>query len=236
MAVASEVPEVLILRLCRGQYGPLLTSLLTLCVAAPVLTGGPVKGALLDAALSCIVLTGICAARPGRRSVVIGFALAGLTLGSHRLVTVFHYEPLHAGHYALILAVLAYAARTILSAVVRDREVTIETIKGAVCVYLLIGLIWVYLFAMIDMAFPGSFRFPMTPEGRDVGHLIVRQDLHRLLYFSFCTLTTVGYGDIVPLRGVAQTACYLEAIVGQIFLTVLVARLVGMHISRPRPE
>ena len=54
-----------------------------------------------------------------------------------------------------------------------------------------------------------------------------------LLYLSFCTLTTLGYGDIIPLRGVAQTACYLEAVVGQIFLTVLVARLVGMHISRP---
>ena len=72
-----------------------------------------------------------------------------------------------------------------------------------------------------------------STEVREAGHLLIRQDLHRLLYFSFCTLTTLGYGDVVPLRGFAQTACYMEAIVGQIFLTVLVARLVGMHISRP---
>jgi voltage-gated potassium channel len=233
MDIASEISEPLILRLCRGQYGPLLVSLLTLCAAAPVLTGGPVKGAMLDAALSCIVLTGIYAASPGRRSIVIGFALACLTLSTHRLVTIFHNESLHAAHYALILAVLAYTARTILSAVVHDRQVTIETIKGAVCVYLLIGLMWVYLFVMIDMAFPGSFRLPDPTAGREAGHLIIRKDLHQLLYFSFCTLTTLGYGDVIPLRGFAQTACYLEAIVGQIFLTVLVARLVGMHISRP---
>ena len=232
MDITSDIAEPLLLRLCRGKYGPLLASLLVLCLAAPVLTGGPVKGALLDAAISCIVLTGIYAASPRRRSLVIGFVLACLTLASHRLVTVFHDERMHAAHYALILAVLAYAARTILSAVIHDRLVTIETIKGAVCVYLLIGLIWVYVFVTIDMLFPGSFRIPESPEGRDVGHLIVRQDLHRLLYFSFCTLTTLGYGDIIPLRGFAQTACYLEAVVGQIFLTVLVARLVGMHISK----
>jgi hypothetical protein len=95
---------------------------------------------------------------------------------------------------------------------------------------------WVYVFVTIDMAFPGSFRIGMTEEERLLGHLLVRQELHRLLYLSFCTLTTLGYGDLIPLRGVAQTACYLEAVVGQVFLTVLVARLVGMHISRPHSE
>ncbi len=225
--------EALVWQVCRGQYGPLFTSLLFLCVAAPVLTGDVVKGALLDATMSCIVLTGLNAADPGRRSLVIGFALACLTLTTHRLVTIFHSEALHAGHYLVILAVLAYTARTILWAVIRDSRVTIETIKGAVCVYLLIGLTWVYVFVTIDMAFPGSFRIEPSSEGLAVGHILVRRQLHHLLYFSFATLTTLGYGDIVPLRGVAQTACYLEAIVGQVFLTVLVARLVGMHISRP---
>ncbi len=232
MARAFARSERLITRVCRGQYGPLLTALLALCVAAPTLAGSLFNGALLDAAMSCIVLTGLYAADPGRRSLVVGFALACITLALHRLVAVIHYEPLHAAHFGLNLAILAYTARTILWAVVRDSQVTLETIKGAVCVYLLIGLTWVYLFVMIDMATPGSFRIAPSAEAAAEGHLLVRQELHRLLYLSFCTLTTLGYGDIVPLRGVAQTACYLEAVVGQIFLTVLVARLVGMHISR----
>lgn len=223
--------EALILRVGAGQYGPLLVALLALCLMAPLLTGGELKGGLLDAAMSSIVMTGLYAADPGRKALVIGFALACVTLATHRMVTLFHFEPLHIAHYAMILAVLVYTARTILWAVIRDSRVTIETIKGAVCVYLLIGLIWVYVFAMIDVTFPGSLRLPEPPGGRPAGHLLVRQDLHRLLYFSFCTLTTLGYGDIIPLRGVAQTACYLEAVIGQVFLTVLVARLVGMHIS-----
>jgi Ion channel len=232
MAKSLTKPETLVWRTCGGQYGPLLTALLFLCLAAPALTGGELKGALLDAAMSCIVLTGLYAAAPGRKAIVIGFALACLTLAMHRLVTIVHIEAIHALHYALNLAILVYAARTILWAVVRDRQVTIETIKGAVCVYLLLGLIWVYVFVTIDMVFPGSFRITMTAETKLVGHLLVRQELHRLLYLSFCTLTTLGYGDVIPLRSVAQTACYLEAVVGQVFLTVLVARLVGMHISR----
>jgi hypothetical protein len=111
--------------------------------------------------------------------------------------------------------------------------VTIETIKGAVSVYLLIGLIWVYLFVVIDMVWPGSFRIELTDESRAAGHMLVRQELHRLLYLSFCMLTTLDYGDIAPLRGGARTACYLEAVVWQVFLTALVARLVGMHLSQP---
>ncbi len=233
MSGTSTRPELLVTRVCRGQYGPLLVALLVLCAAAPTLMGSAFKGALLDAAMSCIVLAGLYAAAPGRRSLVIGFALACLTLATHRLTDIVHYEPLHAMHYALIFVILSYTGRTILWAVVRDSQVTLETIKGAVCVYLLIGLTWVYLFVMIDMATPGSFRIAQSAEAAAEGHLLIRQELHRLLYLSFCTLTTLGYGDIVPLRGVAQTACYLEAVVGQIFLTVLVARLVGMHISRP---
>lgn len=237
MARAFERSELMFWRVCQGRYGPLLVALLTLCVLAPSLTGDATKGALLDAAMSCIVLTGLYAAVPGRRALVIAFALGCVTLATHRLVTVYHFEPLHVAHYAMTFLILAYTARTILWAVLRDTRVTIETIKGAVCVYLLAGLMWVYAFVMIDITYPGSFRLELTPEGQAVGHLIVRRDLHRLLYLSFCTLTTVGYGDIVPLRGAAQTACYLEAIAGQIYLTVLVARLVGMHISGgPSPE
>jgi hypothetical protein len=235
MARASAKSKALLVHVGRGQYGPLLTALLVLCLAAPLLEGGPLKGAMLDTAMSAIVVTGLYAADPRRRSLVIGFTLACVTLATHRLVTVFHYEPLHALHYLLNLVILAYTARTILWAVIRDSQVTIETIKGALCVYLLIGLSWVYVFAAIDMAYPGSLKIPVSSESAERAHLLVRQDLHRLLYFSFCTLTTVGYGDIVPLRGVAQTASYLEAILGQIFLTVLVARLVGMHISQPPP-
>jgi hypothetical protein len=230
MANAITRSEALLARAFGGQYGPLLTSLLGLCLAAPGLTGGTVKGALQDAAMGCIVLAVVYSTAPGRRSLAVGLTLAFVALASHRISVRHHVE---AVHVLFLLAILAYATLTILAAVVRDTVVTVETIKGAVCVYLLIGLAWVYLFVQIDLVFPGSFRIEPSPEGVAEGHLLVRRQLPRLLYFSFSTLTTLGYGDIVPLRGPGQTACYLEAVVGQVYLTVLVARLVGMHISQP---
>jgi hypothetical protein len=235
MATVITRSEVMLVRAFGGQYGPLLTSLLVLCIAAPALRGGPVKGALLDLVMSCIVLASIYATAPGRRSVVVGLTLAVVALASHRMFVRHHYEALHVLNYVFLLSILAYASLTILSAVVRDPVVTVETIKGAVGVYLLIGLTWVYVFVLIDILFPGSFRIDPSPDEIAEGHIMVRRQLPRLLYFSFSTLTTLGYGDIVPLRGPAQTACYLEAVVGQIYLTVLVARLVGMHISQPPP-
>ena len=228
---AADRSDAMLRKAVGGQYGPLLCALLILCVTSPGLTGGTLKGGLLDILMSCIVVTGLYASLPKRRSIALGLALTAITLSTHRLVTAYRIEWLHGFHYALILAVLAFATLSILSAVVHDAIVTIETIKGAVCVYLLIGLAWVYVFALIDMGFPGSFKIDPTSETLAVGHLLVRRQLPRLLYFSYATLTTLGYGDIVPLRGPAQTACYLEAIVGQMYLTVLVARLVGMHIT-----
>ena len=234
---ADILEDRMLRRAFGGRFGPLLVALLILCLAAPGLTGGPLKGGLLDILMSCIVLAGLYAANPRRRSIGIGLALTTATLAIHRMVTVSDADWLRGFHYALILSILAFAMLSILSAVVHDTVVTLETIKGAVCVYLLVGLAWVYVFALIDMIFPGSFKIAPSAEGAEVGHLLVRRQLPQLLYFSFATLTTLGYGDIVPLRGPSQTACYLEAIVGQMYLAVLVARLVGMHIThRPGAE
>jgi hypothetical protein len=60
--------------------------------------------------------------------------------------------------------------------------------------------------------------------------LVHGQETGALTYFSFVTLTTLGYGDIRPLTSFARTACWLEAVIGQLYLTVLIARLVGLHL------
>jgi hypothetical protein len=230
MATATRRFDAPPLRAFGGQYGPLLGSLLGLCLTTPRLAE-TFHGALVDAAVSCIVLTGIYAAAPGRKSAAIGLTLAFFALASHRVMTRHDLDALHALHYLFLLAILLYATLTILRAVARDCVVTVDTIKGAVCVYLLIGVTWLYIFVLIDSFSPGSFRLDPSPEGR----VPEWQRLPQLLYLSFSTLTTLGYGDIIPLSGPARTACYLEAAVGQVYLTVLIARLVGMHISQPPP-
>ncbi len=111
----------------------------------------------------------------------------------------------------------------ILSFIFKEREITQELIYGAVVVYLFLGLMWGFIYLLIETVQPGSFSLASA-------HI---DDLRNVFfYYSFVTLTTLGYGDITPLTNAARSYSLLEAIIGQIYLTVLVARLVGMHISQ----
>ncbi len=88
------------------------------------------------------------------------------------------------------------------------------------------ALTWALLYGVLERANPGSFRFPQgtTHPGREL-----------FTYFSFATITTVGYGDIVPLTPVARGFANLEGVVGQLYLVILVSWLVGMYVStKPR--
>jgi hypothetical protein len=124
----------------------------------------------------------------------------------------------------------AFIAVIVLAAVLRDRTVTGDTISGAMCVYFLMGTMWAFLFMLVEAVHPGSFRLG---EGEtiaaDPAHLRP-VPLSLFLYFSLVTLSTVGFGDIVPLSGPARGLATLEGIIGQFYMAVLVARLVGLYI------
>ncbi len=101
---------------------------------------------------------------------------------------------------------------------------TADKIFAAICVYLLVGYGWAFIYALIDDLQPGAFP-NLSVQAKDFSGRVMQ-----LRYFSFMTLTTVGYGDVVPLSPIARTMAALEAIMGQVYLTILVARLVGLHI------
>jgi hypothetical protein len=103
------------------------------------------------------------------------------------------------------------------------QEVTREVLFAAILVYLLLTLIWAYLYASLETVSPGSFSFPEDPA---------REFLFQFLYFSIVTITTLGYGDIIPLSQQASALAMVEALTGQIYLVVVLAWLVGMHVSR----
>ena len=124
-----------------------------------------------------------------------------------------------------ILTFFAFSivAYHILGYALRSGRVHAEKVAAAVCVYLLIGVIWQDLYALVNQGIPGSFN----------SDLLTKNDF---FYFSFVTLSTLGYGDITPINGPAQALAYTEALVGQLYLTILVARLVGLHIAYTGPE
>lgn len=128
------------------------------------------------------------------------------------------------------LSFLALVVGTILSQVFRSQQITRESIAGAICAYLLIGAMWADGFSVLETLVPGSFS-GMTPGAGSVSLADARLQVGRLSYFSFVTLSTLGYGDITPLTRPARNLAALEAIFGQLYLAVLISRLVSQRVA-----
>lgn len=109
--------------------------------------------------------------------------------------------------------------------VVRSLEVNAELILGSINIYLLVGLAFAFLYGLMEFLQPGSFS---GIESSDM----TQEPMPHFIYFSYVTLTTLGYGDITPFTPLAKTMSYTEAVAGQLYLAILVARLVGLYISR----
>jgi hypothetical protein len=122
------------------------------------------------------------------------------------------------------LSVIILATAATARHAVRATRVDADHLFAALDTYLLIGLIFAVGYSLLDQAWPGSFGSPL---GTDVG-------LPRAVYFSFVTLATLGYGDVVPVSDMARGLAVLEAVTGQLYLAVLVARLVSLYSQPPR--
>jgi hypothetical protein len=103
-------------------------------------------------------------------------------------------------------------------------KVTVDTIMGAIAVYLLFGLSWSILYSLLDQVLPNAFNLPAIAAISSVD----RQQM--LTYFSFVTLTTVGYGDITPTHEVTRMFAIMEALCGQLYPATLLARLVSLEV------
>jgi voltage-gated potassium channel Kch len=112
----------------------------------------------------------------------------------------------------------------VLSDILTDTEVDLNRIAGAFCAYLMLGFIWSVSYMILFSLDQGSFR-GLPNIGDDLR-------LMDLQYFSFVTMTTLGYGDVVPVSEIARALAAAEAVIGQIYLAVLVAALVGTYVAR----
>jgi voltage-gated potassium channel Kch len=107
-------------------------------------------------------------------------------------------------------------------------EITRNTIFGAICIYILIGLLFGFVFLMAEGVFPGSL---VGLDGENW-----QDNLQATIYYSMVTLTTLGYGDITPAAPITRFLAYMEAMVGIFYTTVLVASLIGLRLSGYRRE
>ena len=156
------------------------------------------------------------------------FALAGLTLVTRWATYARPTYDLFVATTLFSTVFIIFACIAILSRVFAEGPVTRHRIEGAVAVYLLTGLAFGSLYALIALVEPSSF--DTSRLGWRVRTVFARLN-GRFSYFSFITLTTVGYGDITPASALAKQVAVLEGLVGQLYPAILLARLVAMQLT-----
>ena len=127
---------------------------------------------------------------------------------------------------------LGYVLGIVVRSIFKAKIVTSDVLCGAVSVYLLVGVLAGLLFVLIEYFSPDSFRISNWTTDAVTQQASFIEDPGWLLYFSFVTLTTVGYGDVLPASPIARSASVLVAVIGQVLLMVQIARLVGMHVAQ----
>lgn len=163
------------------------------------------------------------------RALAIAFGAIAILGGIPALIPTL---PLWDVRTALAISSFAYSGFILIAIIaigksvfITDR-VTANRIIGSVCIYLLIGLFFAFLIGAAALAIPHSYYFGQEGEGPLLLHTI------DIVYFSFSTLTTSGFGDMVATHPVTKMLASFEAVIGSLYVAVMVARLVGMHISQ----
>ncbi len=216
-----------------GKFGLLLIALVALMAAAPLIIPGPVSDVVLRLFTGAILVASLHAARPGGKAMAVGLALAMADF-------LFGRGAIHFGTRWVVLiqtllwtSTLIYVTAAILRAIFASREVTVETLLAALCVFLLIGLFGAFAFTLIDLTQPGSFRASHGPGIAWADERSRATAFMRMFVFSYAMLSGSGCAEIAPATGFASNAASLEAMTGQIYLAVLIARLVGLHVTPP---
>ena len=221
-----------LLSAAEGKFGLLLVALVALMGAAPLIPS-PASHAVLTLFTGTVLVASLHAARPGGRPVAVGLALALADFLIGRCTVHFGTRWLVLLETVLWMSTLIYVIATILRAIFASREVTVETLLAALCVLLLMGLFWAFAFTLIDLTFPGSFRALHGPGLVWADERSRATEFMRLFVFSYATLSGSNCAEVAPATGFARNAASLEAMTGQIYLAVVVARLVGLHATPP---
>lgn len=174
-------------------------------------------------AYTCIFIIGVWSMQgsPARFRVSIALVIAGMLLNA--LAFAYDSPGYLFGSIATLFVFLLLAIIHALKQVLFSTEVTANRLVGVICVYLLLGTLWALMYTVVELAMPGSFR--------GLGDLSLADRDNIWIYFSFVTLTTLGYGDITPVTGTARVLVYTQAVVGIFYIAVLVAGLVGAYMA-----
>ncbi|KGF72789.1 hypothetical protein DO97_04705 [Neosynechococcus sphagnicola sy1] len=214
-----------LLQLAENKYNQLLLTLIATFLAAPFFTNNLITSLLFPLTLSVVLVLIVNRIKPNQAVFRLYLVLAGLSfllqlLGKLGLIG-FNLSNSGVVISSLIfLFLLGIPVRLITQEIFNTPKVGADTLKGGVCVYILIGLFWGELYFTVYYLHPDGFR-----------GVSAFQSLSDLFYFSFTTLTTVGYGDITPAIPITRILSNLEGITGLMYPTIFISRLVSLYSS-----
>lgn len=205
------------------RFSVLLFLTVLMIIAIPFLREFVRIQLLLDIFTTLILIAAVWATGTKKIRTAIALVLALLFIVLTWANYLVHSDVLMLVSSTIGILFFGFVVYSILKHIIETDIVTREIIFAAIVSYLLLAIAWAYGYAILEQVFPGSFNvFEGRPE----------TFRYNSLYFSFVTITTLGYGDIVPLTQKASSMAIVEALVGQIYMVVLVAWLVGMYVSR----
>jgi len=206
----------------RNRFLFLFLSFILLFALGPFLERWFTISVLLNMLITAILMSAIYAISRNKTTLIAGIVLAvPFFLGRWAIYFIDLFSLKILGALSGVIF-FGFISAVVVKNLFSETKITLDLVMASVCGYLILGLGWSFVYATIELAAPGSLYAAQW----------LGKDLSILTYFSFVTLTTVGYGDITPVSAAARNFAVLEAVIGQIYLTVLVARLVGMHISQ----
>lgn len=213
-----------VIKFAENKYNRLLTMLIIVFLSEPF-TGTTIIGTsvLFIGFFGISLWTILLAIKSLERSptvfhrylVLAGLAFCLNILGELGSLPPATYRLINASSQTIFLFFIGMSIVLIAEEVFAATKVTSDTIKGGVCIYFLLGFFWSILYGMVCSINPTAFSVPMQ--------------LSDINYFSFITLTTVGYGDIAPISPLTRILANLESIVGILYPTIFIARLVGLY-------
>ena len=237
----EKLRAVLRRHLAPRRHTALLLAIVVLFMVRPLIGDGGIATATFSIVILLLLLFAIYAiqvdelvgerdtlvAQRHRRGM-IGWALA-VPAAAERIAIIFMPSPkIYLAGAVLWLALFIFITWQLLRGVLKQKEITSETISMSISVYLLLGFTWALFYILLHHLQPLAFSLGSSPTSISDEQKLVPV----LIYFSLTTLSTIGFGDITPVSLQARYAAVAEGITGQFYLAILVARLVGMQMSQ----
>jgi len=219
----------------KYSFQGLLVTILFILIIYPLIPPSIFTRLIFQVLITGILIFSIYSLIQNKRQFAIGLFLAVPTLafGWIGLYISAHFITITGLMFRILF--FGFILFVFLTSIFKTKKITSDLIYGSICIYFLLGIEWSFVYYLAEVMIPGSFALSSTIQGTQITANETHSNYPQYIYFSFTTLTTLGYGDITPKTLSSKFLTSLEAIMGQLYVAILVARLVALHLIQNQP-